>query len=268
MLILVIINLNYKSELSNILSILAERSKNGENVENNEEVVYKATKNMCENTNVMVKNFVFKPTSACLSGIQNITSKAYNWFDKTLSNIKNKKIKTSSENLNLEQSEEFAIAGLLGSISVPIFVVVSLVLIMTLIKPAVYFFYHLRLKGYQFLTDEAELIQMNIIELIKEKERATSDKEKERIQKIIDKQRSICDRMGAFANILYNSEVTAAMDTRDDTRKDDNIDYTEVAEQMDNPTRNNPTSDNTSYDQNTDATNSTSNNNDTSVILF
>ena len=78
----------------------------------------------------------------------------------------------------------------------------------------------------------------------------------------------LCDRMGAFANILYNSEVTAAMDTRDDTRKDDNIDYTEVAEQMDNPTRNNRTSDNTSYDQNTDATNSTSNNNDTSVILF
>lgn len=269
LLILVIINLNYKSELSNILSILAERSKNGENIEKDEEeVVYKATKNMCENTNVMVKNFIFKPTSACLSGIQNITSKAYNWFDKTLSNIKNKKIKTSSENLNPEQSEEFNIAGLLGSISVPIFVVVSLVLIMTLIKPAVYFFYHLRLKGYQFLTDEAELIQMNIIELIKEKERATSDKEKERIQKIIDKQRSICDRMGAFANILYNSEVTAAMDTRDDTRKDDNIDYTEVAEQMDNPTRNNPTSDNTSYDQNTDATNSTSNNNDTSVILF
>lgn len=246
--ILIVINLNYKSELSNILAILAENDINDKT--SNEDCNYKAAKNMCENTNAMVKNFVFKPAKTCLNGVSTITSKAYNWFDKVLTAAKNKKL--AKESLDPEQSEEFLIGGL---ISIPVFIVLILVLIMSLIQPAVYFFYHLRLKGYEFLSDECEMIEANMADLRREMANATSEQEKARIAKIIEKQKGICERMAAFANILYKSEVDAAMDTRDDTRKDDNTDYRQIAEDMGNATTSDGDSTDTgAYNPETDPT--------------
>lgn len=61
--------------------------------------------------------------------------------------------------------------------------------------------------------------------------------------------------MAAFANILYKSEVDAAMDTRDDTRKDDNTDYRQIAEDMGNATTSDGDSTDTgAYNPETDPT--------------
>jgi hypothetical protein len=113
----------------------------------------------------------------------------------------------------------------------PVIVVVSIILIIIMIKPIVYAIYRWKLKCKEFFDDEADMVNLNIEELEDMKLKATSDAEKQRLQKIIDKQRKIARNLAAMGNFFYKTQSNAAMDARDDVRDDDNTQYGDVIDQ-------------------------------------
>jgi hypothetical protein len=219
---LIVINLQYKSELADILKHLSGMNENSDDTTQSD-VEYAAAKNMVLHTNPLTKNIFYKPVAGSLNTFNKITSKGYDWFNKILLDAKNKKLKKNSRE-NLEQSEE----SILATMGIPFWIIFSIIATMIFIKPAVYFVYRLKLKIYEFFNNEAEMLMVNIEDLKAQINNTTSKTEKARLQKIVDKQLRIYNNMAAIANTFYKAEQTASMDARDDIREDDNINYEEV----------------------------------------
>jgi hypothetical protein len=222
---LIIINIQYKIELSEILKHLSDVNENP----NSEDTQYVAAKNMISHTNPLTKNIFYKPVAGALNTYNKIASGGYEWFNKMLIAAKNNKLRKNSKE-DFSKSNEAAVAGAaaVAGLSAPFWIIFSIIALMIFIKPAVYFVYRLKLKIYEFFNNEAEMLMVNIEDLKAQINNTTSKSEKARLQKIIDKQLKIYNNMSAIANAFYKAEQTASMDARDDTREDDNVNYEEV----------------------------------------
>ena len=228
MITLLIINMQYKAELADVLKLLVQDKLEGKD---KEDYKYLAAKNMVDHTNPLSKSLFYKPVSASLNAYSKITTKGEEWLNKTLTAIKKSKSKE-----DLDQSGEAipvigAIATFIGSFTVPFWIIFSLICIFIFIKPAVYFIYRLRLKGYQFFKEEADMLAVNIEELKDKKDNTTSETEKQRLQKIIDKQERIYTNLSSIAEWFYKAQQDAAVDARDDIRDCDSIDYDKIADE-------------------------------------
>lgn len=229
MITLLIINMQYKTELADILKLLAEDKINA----SGEESGYMAAKNMVEHTNPLVKTMFYKPVSASFNAYNKITEKGDDWLNKSLTAIKNNKTKSKED---LEQSGEAipvigVVAGFISSAAIPFWIIFSIICIFIFIKPAVYFIYRLRLKIFTFFKEEADMLNFNIGELKSRAEACTNPIEKERLSKIIKKQDKIYKNLSAIAEWFYKAQQDAAVDARDDVRECDSIDYDKIADE-------------------------------------
>lgn len=252
---LVAINIAYKIELANILKRVIADNENtpsdvavtvGDNYavslkgakKSREDTVALAVQSLDNNTNILTKNFFYKPANASLKALSKLMDKGYVWMDNILKSAKNAKSKEELA-VNNEQSEEIAIpaavAGAVSSISTaisgalaamtPLFIILLIILIVMMIKPAVYFIYHTKMKIGEFFKDESEMLSVNVEELMKLRDETHDEKERDRLSKIIKRQQNVCRNLSALANLFYKTQQEAANDTRDEMREDDRIDY-------------------------------------------
>lgn len=241
MVLMFILTLQYKAELTKLLAKLTEKEveENGAE-ETRRKSAFRAAIEMSSNTGPLAKHMIYKPVESAIKTAENMIAKSKNWFDKTLKDANAKKGAFAKESYEEnEQSEEgvitavgAAMTSIFAGVSfTPVIVVVSIILIIIMIKPIVYAIYRWKLKCKEFFDDEADMVNLNIEELEDMKLKATSDAEKQRLQKIIDKQRKVARNLAAMGNFFYKTQSNAAMDARDDVRDDDNTQYGDVIDQ-------------------------------------
>lgn len=234
--VLLLTNMQYKAELADILKHITGSDAVEENGTKTirSDAPYVAAKNMVMHTNPLTKNMLYKPCAGALSSFNKICNKGYQWFDKTLTSAKNVKSKE-----DLDHSQEVLPAFLIkaGAIisgaSIPFWIIFSIVCVLIFIKPAVYFIYRTKLKGYEFFKEEADMLLVNIEDIEERLKNTTSQAEKDRLSKIIEKQRAVYHNLSAIASWFYKTQQDAAVDTRDDLRDDDSINYDQYIEEVD-----------------------------------
>ena len=81
-----------------------------------------------------------------------------------------------------------------------------------------------------FFEEQIETTNANIEYLIELRDKpTTSQMEKDRLNKIIQKQRVWIKNMTAWANMFYKSEVDASSDTMYEIRQDEKVDFDKLA---------------------------------------
>lgn len=218
--VLCIISATFNIRLAQIVEKLA----NGEKIKKvgpkkaKEESVEEAVVGLNESTSVMTKTFLYKPVASVGKVVNNLSTKMYAAFDKTLTNIENKK--KSKEGFDPEQSTE------VDAVFITVIVVCVLPLVLPLLRSMLYYISHLRLKMSEFFKEQAEWTEIHIEELIAKRDNpSTSPIEKERLTKVIDKQKDWVARLTGWGEKLYKSQDEAGSEARSEIRIDDSKDY-------------------------------------------
>lgn len=244
LIILCVLTMQYKTELTKLLAKLTELEVKEKGAKGaRKAAAFTAATEMSANMGPLAKQMIYKPVNGAITTAENMVSKSRAWFDKTLKDADAKRGMFAKE--SFDQSEEgvfsavgASLAGVAGGISLtPVIVVVSIILLIIMIKPIVYSIYRWKLKCREFFDDEADMVNLNIEELEEMKLKAPTEAEKNRIQKIIDKQRKVATNLAAMANFFYKTQNNAALDARDDTRDDDDTPYGDA---LDDTTSTNP----------------------------
>lgn len=257
LIILCVVSMQYKSELTKILAKLSEQEVKEKGAKGaRKAAAFTAATEMSANMGPLAKQMIYKPIDGAINTAENMINKSKTWFDKTLKDAEAKRGIFAKE--SFDQSEEgvfttvgATVAGAASGISfTPVIVVVSVILLIIMIKPVVYSIYRWKLKCREFFDDEADMVNLNIEELEEMKLKAPTDAEKQRIQKIINRQKKVATNLAAMANFFYKTQNNAALDARDDTREDDGTAYGDA---LDDTVSTNPdsTSDDTPNDDRT-----------------
>lgn len=220
---LIVLHVSYKSQLTKVLkSVTAEEisEKGKENVR--AEAAYTASKNMWENTSPLTKNTYYKPVEFVVSSLQRFTSQGYDKFSK----FTHKFAKSQSSKEDYQYSQEFLLGG---GLAIPI--IVSILLLIIMIKPIIYYIYNLKMRISVFFEEEATLLEINIEDLIEMQNNATTEQEKQRIGRIIEKQRKSMINMSSLSNFFYKQTNEAALKARDDIRDNDSVDYSALVKE-------------------------------------
>ena len=99
-----------------------------------------------------------------------------------------------------------------------------------LIRACIYHFKSWRIRMNTFFEEQIETTNGNIEYLIELRDKpTTSQMEKDRLNKIIQKQRVWIKNMTAWANMFYKSEVDASSDTMYEIRQDEKVNFDEIA---------------------------------------
>ena len=231
LIVLCIISATFNIRLAQIL----EKLSNGEKIKKvgpkkaKEESIEEAVVGLNESTSVMTKTFLYKPVASVGKFINILSTKMYSSFDKTLTNIENNK--KSKEDYNPEQSTEFIpIPSQVPTSLVIVVIVCALPIVMCFIRSMVYYVGHLRLKMSEFFKEQAEWTEIHIEELIAKRDNpATSPIEKERLTKVIEKQKDWAIRLTSWGEKLYKSQDEAGSEARSEIRIDDSKDYEQQA---------------------------------------
>lgn len=256
--VLIIVHMKYTATLNQV--VLENSEKNI--ILDKKSAVTNSISIMNDETGPLVKNIVIRPALHVESICRNITTKSYDFFDKALKAVKNIKSKEDIDGYeNTDgKSEEGVIDTLVGksvaatgaklggglaavgafvgahsAIFITAAVIASVVLLITCIKPLIYYVYRLKLRVSTFFKDQAEMLEVNF-DNIKDKinDPRTSPSEKTRLEGILAKQKTIAQKLAAYSKSLYGDSNIAAMDARDDIRNEDKIDYDKEITIIDN----------------------------------
>ena len=224
LIVLCIISATFTIRLTQIL----EKLSNGEKIKKvgpkkaKEESVEEAVVGLHETPPIMTKTFLYKPVASVGKFVNNLSTKMYASFDKTLTNIENNK--KSKEGYDPEQSTEFSKELIIVGI------ICLLPAILALLRSMLYYVGHLRLKMSEFFKEQAEWTEIHIEELIAKRDNpSTSPIEKERLTKVIEKQKDWAARLTGWGEKLYKSQDEAGSEARSEIRIDDSKDYEQQA---------------------------------------
>ena len=231
LIVLCIISATFNIYLAQIL----EKLSNGEKIKKvgpkkaKEESVEEAVVGLNESTSVMTKTFLYKPVASVGKFINILSTNMYSSFDKTLTNIENNK--KSKEDYNPEQSTEFIpIPPQVTTSFVITLIIIALRIVLPYLRSMLYYVGHLRLKMSEFFKEQAEWTEIHIEELIAKRDNlATSPIEKERLTKVIEKQKDWAARLTGWGEKLYKSQDEAGSEARSEIRIDDSKDYEQQA---------------------------------------
>lgn len=214
---LLVLHISYKSELTKILKEITPNEISEKGKDNvRAEAAFTASKNMWDKTSPLTKNTFYKPVDFATSSLQKFTSQGYEKFSKFTSKF----AKSQSSKEDYQYSQEFLLGG---GLAIPI--VVSIILLIIMIKPIIYYIYNLKMRISVFFEEEATLLEINIEDLIEMQNNATTEQEKQRIGRIIEKQRKSMINMSSLSNFFYKQSNDAALKARDDIRDNDSVDY-------------------------------------------
>lgn len=186
--------------------------------------------------------FLVKPTIGCTKFINKLTEpKEFTKLSKHIDAADKAPISRES----YEQSEEFAIpplniapflAGIVSTVGAPILigagVIAGLILAIHLIRGAIYWVGHFRLKISTILKEQSEVLDTNVISLIdKANDPMTPKSEKERLNKIIERQKNMSKNLTSLSDTFYKTQNAANSDAAYDLKDDSKIDFDKVADE-------------------------------------
>jgi hypothetical protein len=237
---LCVINAQYKAELVKILNKLSDddvKNKGGA-LKCRQENVKAAALNMDINTPSFTKQTLIKAAKYSIRQINGFSKADYSELDKSVEefNAYCNEVANSNEDWVEDSVKklygkfiEFVTKWKTGIIAVGM--IIGFVKIgIPLIRASIYHFKSWRIKMSDFFSEQTEITTANIEYLIEQRDDpATSPMEKERLSKIIQRQRVWVKNMSAWANLFYKSEVDAGSDTMYEIRQDEKIDFDEIA---------------------------------------
>lgn len=197
-------------------------------------------KNMEESMPKATKTFLVKPTIGCTKFINKITEpKTFNGISKGIDTLDKYSDQVSKE--NYDQSEEFFLSGMIAGLAtfaaanpivIAVGVIAALILVVHLLRAAIYWVGHFRLKISTILKEQSEIIDTNIIALIdKANDPSTPKSEKERLLKVIERQKNMAKNLSGMSDAIYKTEASANADTSYDLKEDSKINYDKIVDE-------------------------------------
>lgn len=183
--------------------------------------------------------FLVKPTIGCTKFINKLTEpKEFTKLSKSIDAAD----KAPASRESYEQSQEFALniapflAGIVSTVGAPILigagVIAGLILAIHLIRGAIYWVGHFRLKISTILKEQSEVLDTNVISLIdKANDPMTPKSEKERLNKIIERQKNMSKNLTSLSDTFYKTQNAANSDAAYDLKDDSKIDFDKVADE-------------------------------------
>lgn len=240
---LCVINAQYKAELVRILDKLSdEEIKNKGSLKCRQDNVKAAALNMEANTPAITKQTLIKASKYSIRQINGFAKADYSELDKSVEEFNeycNDIVAQSKEGVSDKIVEftkplygkfiEFVTKWKTGIIAIGMIIGFIKVGI-PLIRAAIYHFKSWRIKMSNFFEEQTDLTNANIEYLVEQRDDpSTSSMEKERLNKVIQRQRVWIKNMTAWANLFYKSEVDAGSDTMYEIRQDERINFDEIA---------------------------------------
>ena len=236
------INAQYKAELVKILDKLTDDDvKTKGALKTRQDNVKAAAINMDQNIPTITKQTLIKGAKYSIRQINGFSKADYTELDKSVEEFNqdcNDIVAQSCESgEGLESAARelyskfinFVVKWKTGIIAVGM--VIGFIKIgIPLIRAAIYHFKSWRIRVSTFFDEQSELTNANIEYLIEQRDNpTTSEMEKERLNKIIQRQRVWVKNMTAWANLFYKSEVDASSDTMYEVREDEKVNFDELA---------------------------------------
>src|SRR5574344_166399 len=224
--VLCVVSTCYNIQLGRNIELLSEQNnvKNMGASKAHELRVKTSMNDMENNIPVISKTLFFKPMIVIKSFISKFFVEKYDDYDKELTRIDNYKSKESLE--NTDQSQEVAVEAIGAAVTkwfLPVVIALSLPLILKLLRSVMYFIGRLRLKMHDFFEEQSEWVDINVEELIaKRDDPSTSKSEKERLNKIIERQMAWGKNLKSASEKIYKVQTEAGNDARTELRNDDN----------------------------------------------
>lgn len=239
---LCVINMQYKAELAKILDKLSDDDiKTKGALKCRQDNVKEAALNMEQNFPAITKQTLIKGAKYSIRQINGFSKADYTELDKSVEDFNqdcNDIVAQSRESgeafaavaQNLyKKFIDFVVRWKTGIIAVGM--VIGFIKIgIPLIRAAIYHFKSWRIKVSIFFDEQTDLTNANIEYLIEQRDNpTTSEMEKERLDKIIQRQRVWVKNMSAWSNLFYKSEVDASSDTMYEVRQDEKLNFDEIA---------------------------------------
>lgn len=240
---LCVINAQYKAELVRILDKLSdEEIKNKGSLKCRQDNVKAAALNMEANTPAITKQTLIKASKYSIRQINGFAKADYSELDKSVEEFNdycNDIVAQSKEGVSDKIVEftkplygkfiEFVTKWKTGIIAIGMIIGFIKVGI-PLIRAAIYHFKSWRIKMSNFFEEQTDLTNANVEYLVEQRDDpSTSPMEKERLNKVIQRQRVWIKNMTAWANLFYKSEVDAGSDTMYEIRQDERVNFDEIA---------------------------------------
>lgn len=240
---LCVINAQYKAELVRILDKLSdEEIKNKGSLKCRQDNVKAAALNMEANTPAITKQTLIKAAKYSIRQINGFAKADYSELDKSVEEFNdycNDIVAQSKEGVSDKIVEftkplyqkfiEFVTKWKTGIIAIGMIIGFIKVGI-PLIRAAIYHFKSWRIKMSNFFEEQTDLTNANVEYLVEQRDDpSTSPMEKERLNKVIQRQRVWIKNMTAWANLFYKSEVDAGSDTMYEIRQDERVNFDEIA---------------------------------------
>ena len=240
---LCVINAQYKAELVRILDKLSdEEIKNKGSLKCRQDNVKAAALNMEANTPAITKQTLIKAAKYSIRQINGFAKADYSELDKSVEEFNdycNDIVVQSKEGVSDKVLEftkplyqkfiEFVTKWKTGIIAIGMIIGFIKVGI-PLIRAAIYHFKSWRIKMSNFFEEQTDLTNANVEYLVEQRDDpSTSPMEKERLNKVIQRQRVWIKNMTAWANLFYKSEIDAGSDTMYEIRQDERVNFDEIA---------------------------------------
>jgi hypothetical protein len=241
---LCIINAQYRAELVKILDKLSDDDvKLKGALKTRQDNVKEAALAMEQNMPNLTKQTIVKASKYSIRQINQLSKADYSALDKSVEEF------NQECNDIVAQSEEGAIEDKIIQIAQPLYdkfitfaakyktaiiavgmIIAAVKVGIPLLRACIYQFKSWRIRMSTFFEEQVETTNANIEYLIELRDKpTTSQMEKDRLNKIIQKQRVWIKNMTAWANMFYKSEVDASSDTMYEIRQDEKIDFDKLA---------------------------------------
>lgn len=241
---LCIINAQYHAELVKILDKLSDDDvKNKGALKCRQDNVKEAALAMEQNMPNLTKQTIIKASKYSIRQINQLSKADYSALDKSVEEF------NQDCNDIIAQSEEGAVGDKIIQIAQPLYnkfitfiakwktaiiavgmLIAAVKVGIPLLRACIYHFKSWRIRMSTFFEEQVETTNANIEYLIELRDKpTTSQMEKDRLNKIIQKQRVWIKNMTAWANMFYKSEVDASSDTMYEIRQDEKVDFDQIA---------------------------------------
>jgi hypothetical protein len=241
---LCIINAQYRAELVKILDKLSDDDvKLKGALKTRQDNVKAAALAMEQSMPNLTKQTIIKASKYSIRQINQLSKTDYSALDKSVEEF------NQDCNDIIAQSEEGAVGDKIIQIAKPLYdkfivfvakyktaiiavgmLIAAVKVGIPLLRACIYHFKSWRIRMSTFFEEQVETTNANIEYLIELRDKpTTSQMEKDRLNKIIQKQRVWIKNMTAWANMFYKSEVDASSDTMYEIRQDEKVDFDKLA---------------------------------------
>lgn len=238
--ILCLVNMAYNIQLAKNIEILTKRSTTDGYSQAAALRIQTSIDGMEASHPMISKVMFFKPMSVVQRFVDKNFVKNFDKFDSNLTALD--KSKESLE--NNEQSTESVLFGFIIGFGA----IMTIPIVLGFIRHIVYYINHTKLRIHLYFKEMGDWTASNVDKLIeKSLDENTSKEEKERLEKIIEKQKVWAVKLYSWADKLYKAQTEAGNETRSQIRDDESKDFDKQAadEKGANKTTTGDTSDST-----------------------